>query len=169
MKKHLSTIILVFVFLVGLSVVLYPTVSDYWNSRTQTRAIAAYQDSMKDMKPEDYTAYFEAAEDYNNRLRETPGAFTDPSLVAGYEDTLDISGTGVMGYITIEKSVWNCPFTMEWKREPCRSQPVISRARPCQSAVRAHTPSSQHTADCRAQSSSRTSMSWKKVIPSPSL
>lgn len=103
MKKHLSTIILVFVFLVGLSVVLYPTVSDYWNSRTQTRAIAAYQDSMKDMKPEDYTAYFEAAEDYNNRLRETPGAFTDPSLVAGYEDTLDISGTGVMGYITIEK------------------------------------------------------------------
>lgn len=104
MKKHLSTIILVFVFLVGLSVVLYPTVSDYWNSRTQTRAIAAYQDSMKDMKPEDYTAYFEAAEDYNNRLRETPGAFTDPSLVAGYEDTLDISGTGVMGYITIEKN-----------------------------------------------------------------
>ena len=103
MKKHLSTIILVFVFLVGLSVVLYPTVSDYWNSRTQTRAIAAYQESMKDMKQEDYTSYFEAAEDYDNRLRETPGAFTDPSLVAGYEDTLDISGTGVMGYITIEK------------------------------------------------------------------
>ena len=103
MKKHLSTIILVFVFLVGLSVVLYPTVSYYWNSRTQTRAIAAYQDSMKDMKPENYTAYFEAAEDYNNRLRKTPGAFTDPSLVAGYEDTLGISGTGVMGYITIEK------------------------------------------------------------------
>ena len=60
MKKHLSTIILVFVFLVGLSVVLYPTISDYWNSKTQTRAIAAYQESMKDMKQEDYPSYFEA-------------------------------------------------------------------------------------------------------------
>ena len=41
MKKRLSTILLILIFLIGLSLLLYPTVSDYWNSLHQSRAIAA--------------------------------------------------------------------------------------------------------------------------------
>ena len=46
MKKHLSTIILILIFLVGLSLVLYPTVADYWNSLHQSRAIATYAEEV---------------------------------------------------------------------------------------------------------------------------
>lgn len=103
MKKHLSTIVLVLIFFVGLSILLYPAVSDYWNSKTQSRAIATYDKTLANLKPEDYTELFEAAEDYNRRLYETPQAFYDPTLVEGYLDALDITGTGIMGYVTIDK------------------------------------------------------------------
>ena len=103
MKKHLSTILLVLVFFVGLSVVLYPTVSDWWNQRHATRAIASYEETAQNMTQEDTDAIFAAAEDYNARLAANPDAFYDPTLVSGYDTTLDISGTGIMGYITIDK------------------------------------------------------------------
>lgn len=103
MKKHLSTIILVFIFFLGLSILLYPMISDYWNSMTQSRAIASYDEKLSQMKEEDYTELFAEADDYNRRLREEPMGFYDPSRVAGYWETLDITGTGIMGYITIEK------------------------------------------------------------------
>ncbi len=103
MKKHLSTILLVLVFFVGLSVVLYPTVSDWWNQRHATRAIASYDETTQNMSQADTDAYFAAADAYNAQLAATPGAFYDPQLVPGYETTLDVSGTGIMGYITIDK------------------------------------------------------------------
>lgn len=103
MKKHLSTIILALVFFVGLSVVLYPTVSDWWNRKHATRAIASYEETAQEMTQGDTDAYFAAADDYNARLAATPDAFYTPELVPGYETTLDISGTGIMGYITIDK------------------------------------------------------------------
>ena len=49
MKKHLSTILLVAVFLLGMCILLYPTVSDYWNSLHQTRVIGAYEDTLSKM------------------------------------------------------------------------------------------------------------------------
>ena len=55
------------------------------------------------MKPEDYTKYFEAAEKYNKKLAKNPSAFYNPDEIKGYEKILDISGTGIMGYITIKK------------------------------------------------------------------
>ena len=103
MKKNRSTIILILIFLVGLSVMLYPTVSDYVNQRHQSRALASYDETVNEMSDADYTAYFEAADEYNQRLAETPNAFFTPELVSGYEQTLDVSGTGIMGYITIPK------------------------------------------------------------------
>ncbi len=61
MKKNRSTIILILIFLVGLSVMLYPTVSDYVNQRHQSRALASYDETVNEMSDADYTAYFEAA------------------------------------------------------------------------------------------------------------
>ena len=103
MKKKRSTIILILIFLVGLSVMLYPTVSDYVNQKNQSRAVASYSEEVENLSDVDYQAYFDAADDYNRRLAETPDAFYRPEEVSGYTDTLDVSGTGIMGYITISK------------------------------------------------------------------
>ncbi len=103
MKKNRSTIILILIFLVGLSVMLYPTVSDCINQKNQSRAVASYSEEVENLSDVDYQAYFDAADDYNRRLAETPDAFYRPEEVSGYTDTLDVSGTGIMGYITISK------------------------------------------------------------------
>ena len=103
LSSNITTIILILIFLVGLSVMLYPTVSNYINQRHQSKAIAAYDEKVSEMKPEDYTKYFEAAEKYNKKLAKNPSAFYNPDEIKGYEKILDISGTGIMGYITIKK------------------------------------------------------------------
>ena len=60
-RKNKSTAILVLVFLVGLSLLLYPTVSDYWNSKTQSRAITDYESVRDNLDETDYNAIFEQA------------------------------------------------------------------------------------------------------------
>ena len=103
MKKHLSTILLILILLIGLSLLLYPTFSDWWNSFHQSRAIVDYDSALADMEPADYTALFEAAEDYNRRMAEIDFPLMYWEEVEGYEECLNVTGTGIMGYITIEK------------------------------------------------------------------
>ena len=103
MRKNLSTIILILIFLVGLSVMLYPSVSDAVNRKHQSRAVAGYSEEVEQLSDADYQTYFDAADAYNRQLNTTPNAFYKPDLVSGYAQTLDISGTGIMGYITIPK------------------------------------------------------------------
>lgn len=103
MRKNLSTIILILIFLVGLSVMLYPSVSDAVNRKHQSRAVAGYTEEVEQLSDADYQTYFDAADAYNRQLNTTPNAFYKPDLVSGYTQTLDISGTGIMGYITIPK------------------------------------------------------------------
>lgn len=103
MRKNLSTIILILIFLVGLSVMLYPSVSDAVNRKHQSRAVAGYAEEVEQLSDADYQTYFDAADAYNRQLNTTSNAFYKPDLVSGYAQTLDISGTGIMGYITIPK------------------------------------------------------------------
>ena len=103
MRKNLSTIILILIFLVGLSVMLYPSVSDAVNRKHQSRAVASYAEEVEQLSDADYQTYFDAADAYNRQLNTTPNAFYKPDLVSGYAHMLDISGTGIMGYITIPK------------------------------------------------------------------
>ncbi len=103
MRKNLSTIILILIFLVGLSVMLYPSVSNAVNRKHQSRAVAGYAEEVEQLSDADYQTYFDAADAYNRQLNTTPNAFYKPDLVSGYAQTLDISGTGIMGYITIPK------------------------------------------------------------------
>ena len=108
MKKHLSTIVLVAVFLAGVCLLLYPTVSDYWNSLHQTRAIGAYEETLTDMTEKDYSAYFDQADAYNEALAALSFPLADYERLAenagltAYADLLDVGGTGVMGYIDID-------------------------------------------------------------------
>ena len=103
MKKNKSTIILILVFFVGLSVMLYPTISDYVNQLHQTRAVANYAADVDKLSDADYSAYFEAADAFNAQIAADPDALYFPDRFPSYESTLDVTGTGIMGYITIEK------------------------------------------------------------------
>ena len=103
MQKKKTTIILLISFFIGLSVLLYPSISSYWNSKTQSEAIVDYEAMLASYRPEDYTAVFEAADDYNARLAAVTYPFVNYSEVEGYWETLDVSGTGMMGYITVPK------------------------------------------------------------------
>ncbi len=104
MKKKqnvLSTIILTCLFLVGLSVMLYPTISDWWNSKVQSRAIASYSEALTEIDNSRYEELLAGAEGYNKRLLVVDSPFVNYDDVGGYDAALDISGTGIMGYITI--------------------------------------------------------------------
>ena len=102
MRKHLSTIVLLFILLIGLSLLLYPTVSDYWNARHASKAVADYTQNVQALDQDAYDELLAAAEDYNRSLltREN-GFFLTEEQQAQYESLLDISGTGIMGYIEI--------------------------------------------------------------------
>ena len=102
MKKHLSTIILILVFLMGLALVLYPTVADYWNSLHQSRAIATYAEEVAHIDTDQYAALWQTAVAYNQSLRERDNIFIlSDEQKAAYDDLLNIGGNGVMGYIEI--------------------------------------------------------------------
>lgn len=103
MKKHVSTILLFLVFGIGLCLLLYPTVSDYWNSFHQSRAIASYTDAVSQIDDKEYERIWQAAVSYNETIRAKAGnpyVLTDEEK-AQYNSLLNISGNGVMGYIEI--------------------------------------------------------------------
>ena len=67
-KSRASTVILIIVFLVGLSLLLYPSLSDYWNSFHQSRAIASYVESVSHLDNQEYQVLLEEARAYNASL-----------------------------------------------------------------------------------------------------
>lgn len=103
MKKHLSTILLFLVFGIGLCLLLYPTVSDYWNSFHQSRAIAGYTDAVARINDEEYERLWADAVAFNESLKQKSGnryVLTDEERER-YNSLLNVSGSGIMGYIEI--------------------------------------------------------------------
>ena len=102
MKKNLLTILLVTIMVLGALVMLYPTVSNYVNSRAQSHMVTSYTSSVKGSK--DYSAEWEAARAFNASLNAKGNCvvMTD-SERAAYETLLNIDGTGMMGVIEIPK------------------------------------------------------------------
>ena len=103
MRSRKTWIILTIGFLVGISVLFYPAFSDYWNSKTQSRAIVNYEAVLEYLEPEDYTAIFQAAYDYNAALREVDFPLLNYEQVPGYYDALKLDGTDIIGYVKIDK------------------------------------------------------------------
>ena len=90
---------------------LYPTVSDYWNSFHQTRAIANYDAVVAELDETDYEALFQAAEEYNEKLRGLGAPFSEhEELSELYYSVLDVAGNGIIGYINIPKINVNLPI-----------------------------------------------------------
>lgn len=103
-KINISTIILILIFLVGLSLLLYPTVSDYWNSFHQSRAIAKYTEQVAELNNDLYKQLWEDAVAYNERLLTKLNRYKmTGEEKAEYESLLNVSGNGIIGYIEIEK------------------------------------------------------------------
>ena len=100
----LSSIALAVVFLVGLGLLLYPTVSNWWNSRRQSQAIVEYTEQTSAMDEAHVAELLEAARQYNAGLAADEGRFTPtPADTTEYENLLDVSDTGIMGYLEIPK------------------------------------------------------------------
>lgn len=102
MKKHLTTILLVLILLVGAAIMLYPTFSDYWNSFRQSRAIADYSETVNNLNEGEYERIWQDAVAYNARMadKSIPYNMSEDEW-ADYESQLNIAGNGIMGYIDI--------------------------------------------------------------------
>lgn len=102
MKKHATTILLVLIFVLGMGLLLYPTVSDWWNSQHQSKAIDTYSDNVSNMKDDEKNNLLNEAREFNKMLSERAGyQFLSDNEKAYYKRILDITGTGIMAYIEI--------------------------------------------------------------------
>lgn len=110
-KGAFSTIILILVFLAGLSLLLYPTVSDYWNSLHQSRAITQYAEQVAELDNDVYEQLWADAHSYNQALFDKADRYemTDEEQ-AEYESLLNVSGNGIIGYIEISKIGCSLPI-----------------------------------------------------------
>ena len=101
-KRNLMTPLLILMLFAGLSLLLYPTFADYWNSFTQTRAIAAYSEQVQQMNDEGYTQMWADAEAYNAGISTRSNLFVlSDEEKAAYNALLDVLGIGIMGYVEI--------------------------------------------------------------------
>lgn len=111
MRRRLSVVLAVIVCLTGLGVLLYPTISNYWNVWKQSRLISEYEKKVEELDTEEYTEIYDAARVYNEKLYQLGVSFSavdtyDEKLTVngqGYDDLLNINGNGVMGYVVIDK------------------------------------------------------------------
>ncbi len=111
LRKNWINIILFAIVLAGLCLLLYPSFSDWWNSQRQSQAIAAYVEQVDDLSPEEIEKLIGEARAYNDRLWENENRllFT-PEEKEEYLSILDVTGTGIMGYVNIPSIGVNLPI-----------------------------------------------------------
>lgn len=102
MKKKYSSILLIIVFFIGLSILLYPSVSNYINSKNQSQLIANYDNTIHHMNNNDFDKILNNADEYNKKIFETKDTFSKKKI-SGYNETLRVENTDIMGYISIDK------------------------------------------------------------------
>ena len=110
-KDNLSTILLVMVLVIGLSMLLYPSFSDYWNSFRSTKAIMGYDEQVAKLEAQKYDEMWEDAVEYNADLTDRQNEFVLPEEKrAEYESLFNLTGTGIMGYIEIPNIKCSVPI-----------------------------------------------------------
>ncbi len=102
-KNKGSTLVLLLLFFIGLSVLLYPSVSNYWNKRTQSETIIDYETMLEQTPKAEYTAQFDAASAYNDALYRLSFPLLEYASLTDYDEILNVNGNGMMGYVTISK------------------------------------------------------------------
>lgn len=116
MKKDKWTVIFIIIFIIGLSVMLYPTIADQWNKLHQSRAIADYENVVSDMKKEDFEKQWQEAENYNEKIK--TNTFSEDVFSqeeknmrgSEYWSVLNVGDNGIMGYVSIPKIEQKIPI-----------------------------------------------------------
>ena len=109
MKRIITNILFGLIFLIGFGILIYPTVSNMWNNYRQSKLITSYEQVVNEMEEEDFTAEWELAEAFNEKHAENSiyadvfGAGDVELRNTEYWKVLNVSGDGVMGYLTIPK------------------------------------------------------------------
>lgn len=110
-KSRMTTVLLMFAFLAGMALLLYPSVSDYWNSFRQSQVIANYAEELSHIDDERYQQFIDDAREFNaNLLKRTNEYRLDEEQLEQYEQLLNVSGIGAMGYIEIPSIACTIPI-----------------------------------------------------------
>jgi sortase A len=110
MRRHKTVIFLTLGFLVGICILLYPAFSDFWNSKTQSRAINDYESVLDNLNEQDYAEIFDTAHAYNKALYDTDYPLTEYKKVPGYEQALNVTENGMIGYLKIDRISLELPI-----------------------------------------------------------
>ena len=103
-KGNFTTILLIVLLVAGLGLLVYPSVSNFWNSMHQTKAIKSYVEDVANLDKNDLTEIWQEIERYNENILDRNNEYLpDQSEKEKYAELLDVSGTGIMGYIDIPK------------------------------------------------------------------
>ena len=104
LKNNFITLLLLLIGLIGAGLIAYPSFADWYNNFHQSRAVASYVEAVSKLDKEDYDRYLSEAEEYNKELAKTGNLWNlTKEQEKRYEKLLDITGTGIMGYIDIPK------------------------------------------------------------------
>ena len=103
MNKGKVKVILIIVFIIGLFILLYPSISQYWNSFVQSSVVSDYDKLFSNMKDVDYTEDFKKADLYNQKLFKLKYPLAQYKKLSGYENLINVNNNGMMGYISINK------------------------------------------------------------------
>lgn len=109
MKRKISTFLFGLLFLIGFGILIYPTVSNQWNTYRQNQLISSYDNTIQDMEPEDFTSEWEKAKAFNDTIQQNNlygdvfGEDENDIKDTEYWKILNVADDGVMGYLSIPK------------------------------------------------------------------
>lgn len=103
MKNNKLTIIMILLFFIGLSLLLYPSLSNFYNQKIGSKAIVDYETILKNKDNNEYDKMFQDAENYNSKLLKLNNPFTTHKTIKGYNKLLNLNDNGMIGYISIKK------------------------------------------------------------------
>lgn len=109
MKRKISSILFGLLFLLGFSILAYPTISDQWNTYRQSQLISSYESKIEEMEPEDFSNEWEKARSFNEKLEKNNiyadvfGEGGEDIKTTEYWNVLNLAGDGIMGYLSIPK------------------------------------------------------------------
>ena len=110
MNKKIIKIILFSTLFIGLGILTYPFISQYWNSKVQSQVVNNYKKNIENLKEEDYTHIFEEGEIYNKELIKLDYPFIEYKKLTNYNNIININNDGMIGYIKIDKLKLELPI-----------------------------------------------------------
>ncbi|MGM9848755.1 MAG: class C sortase [Bacilli bacterium] len=110
MKKRKTTIIMIIFFFIGLLTLFYPTLSNYYNEKKQSRMISNYENILNSTNTINFDELKEKAINYNKELNKLKEPLFNYGNLNNYYDLLNINKDGMMGYLTIDKIKLELPI-----------------------------------------------------------